>query len=157
MNGLDNFKSFILKGNILDFAIGMLIGTAVVELIKSMMSDIIMPGVGLAIGNVDLIDIFIVLKEGTITGPYKTLADAQANGAVTLNIGKFFDTVSSFLAISYVTYIFIKNIDRLKGSGDTSESKPAVKDCPFCFTTIPLNAIRCPNCTSHLKEKSDVA
>jgi len=143
------FKEFALRGNVVDMAVGIVIGAAFGTIVKSFVSDILMPPIGLLLGNVDFSNLFIVLQGGE-SGPFATIADAQAAGAVTLNYGLFVNTVISFIIIALAVFMVIKSLNRLKRAEDAPATEPATKDCPFCFTTIPINAKRCPNCTSLL-------
>jgi large conductance mechanosensitive channel len=141
------FKEFAMKGNVVDMAVGIVIGAAFGTIVKSFVSDILMPPIGLLLGNVDFSNLFIVLKGGD-AGPFSTIADAQAAGAVTLNYGLFVNTVISFIIIAFAVFMVIKSLNRLKRAEDAPAAEPTTKDCPFCFTTIPISATRCPNCTS---------
>lgn len=144
------FKKFVMRGNVIDMAVGIVIGTAFGAIIKSFVADVIMPPIGLLLGNVDFNNLFVVIKQGAETpGPYATLADAQAAGAVTLNWGVFVNTIIAFLLIALAIFIVIRQINRLKREPPPAE--PTEKDCPYCLTKIPIKATRCPNCTSQLQ------
>ncbi len=143
------FKDFAIKGNVLDMAVGIIIGAAFGTIIKSLVDDVLMPPVGLLLGNVDFSNLFAVLREGKVAGPYVNLAAAKAAGAVTLNIGLFINTVISFVIVAFSVFLVVKNVNRFKKAPPPPE--PATKNCPFCFTAIPVKATRCPNCTSELK------
>lgn len=143
------FKEFAMRGNVVDMAVGIIIGAAFGTIVGSLVNDIIMPPIGLLLGNVDFSDLFVVLKEGAATGPYPTLAAAKAAGAVTLNYGAFVNTVINFLIVAFAVFLLIKNINKLRRPAPAAE--PTTKNCPFCFSTIPIKAVRCPNCTSDLK------
>jgi large conductance mechanosensitive channel len=143
------FKEFAMKGNVLDMAVGIIIGAAFGPIVKSLVNDIIMPPIGLLLGNVDFSNIFAVLKEGSkAVGPYASVAAAQAAGAVTMNFGLFVNTVINFLIVSFAVFILVKNVNRFRKK---EEEAPTKKDCPFCFSSIPIKATRCPSCTSELK------
>jgi large conductance mechanosensitive channel len=144
------FKEFIARGNVMDMAIGVIIGTAFGAIVKSLVSDIIMPPIGLLLGDVDFSNLYILLEKGDPTGPYASLADAQAAGAVTINYGVFIDTVISFLVVALVVFIVIRNVNRLKREEEAPPAEPTTKECPFCLSTIPIQASRCPHCTSEL-------
>jgi large conductance mechanosensitive channel len=146
---LKEFKEFAMRGNVIDMAVGIIIGAAFGTIVKSLVADVIMPPIGLLLGNVDFANLFIVLKQGSTIGPYLSLAEAQAAGAVTINYGFFINTVISFIIVAFAVFLVIKNINRLK---EKEEAKPAptTKECPFCLTAIPIKAKRCPNCTSSL-------
>ena len=149
---LKEFKEFALRGNVMDMAIGIIIGAAFGTIVKSFVADIIMPPIGLLLGNVDFQNLFIVLKQGTATAPYASLAEAQAAGAVTFNYGLFINTVISFLIIAIAVFMVIKTMNKMKRKKEEPAAEPTTKDCPFCTTAIPIKAVRCPHCTSQLKE-----
>lgn len=152
MGMIKEFKEFAVKGNVMDMAIGIIIGAAFGTIVKSFVADVIMPPIGLLLGNVDFANLFMVLKDAA-TGPavYATVADAQAAGAVTLNYGLFFNTIISFLIIAFAIFIVIKNINKMKKEKPAPVADPTTKDCPFCLTEIPIKAVRCPNCTSTIE------
>jgi large conductance mechanosensitive channel len=144
-----DFRDFILRGSVVDLAIGVIIGAAFGTIVTSLVNDIIMPPVGLLLGNVDFTDLFIVLKAGVkAPTPYATLADAQAAGAVTVNYGVFITRAVSFLIVAFSVFMMVRAVSRLKHK---EAPPPSTRPCPFCATDIPLKAIRCPNCTSELK------
>jgi large conductance mechanosensitive channel len=144
---LDEFKKFIMRGNVLDLAVGIIIGVAFGAIVKSLVDDIIMPPIGLALGNVDFSDMFLLLKDGTkAAAPYATLADAQAAGAVTLNYGLFVNQILTFLIVAFAVFLVVRLANRLQGP----PAAATTKDCPYCKMSIPLAAVRCPNCTSEL-------
>jgi large conductance mechanosensitive channel len=144
------FKEFIARGNVMDMAIGVIIGTAFGAIVKSLVSDIIMPPIGLLLGNVDFANLYVLLEKGDPTGPYASLVDAQAAGAVTINYGVFIDTVISFLVIAFVVFLVIRNVNKLKREEEAPPAEPTTKECPFCLSTIAIQASRCPHCTSEL-------
>ena len=151
MGMLKEFKEFAVKGNVVDMAVGIVIGAAFGTIVKSLVADIIMPPIGLLLGKVDFSNLFIVLKEGAkAAGPYASLADAKAAGAVTVNYGAFFNTIVSFVIIAFAMFIIIKQMNRLKKEEEAKPAEPTTKECPKCFTTIPIKATRCPNCTSEI-------
>lgn len=145
------FKEFAMRGNVVDMAVGIVIGAAFGTIINSFVADIIMPPIGLILGNVDFSGMFIVLKEGKVAGPYDTIAAAKAVGAVTLNYGLFINTIISFLIIAFSVFIVIRNINKLKRQEEAPPAAPATKECPYCIAAIPIKAVRCPQCTSELK------
>src|SRR4030065_907234 len=145
---LKDFKEFIMRGNAVSMAVGVIIGIAFGGIINSMVNDILMPPVGLLLGKVDFSNLFVVLKEGATSGPYLSLSAAKEAGAVTLNYGTFIITIINVLIIAIVLFFIIKAVNRLIKK---KEVKPSTKDCPFCFTLINVKATRCPNCTSELK------
>jgi large conductance mechanosensitive channel len=142
------FKEFAMRGNVVDMAVGIVIGAAFGAIIASFVADVLMPPIGLLLGRVDFANLFVVLKQGTMAGPYESLAAAKQAGAVTLNIGVFINTIVSFLIIAFAVFLVIRWINRLKAK--EAPAAPTTKDCPFCFVAIPLQASRCPHCTSQL-------
>ncbi len=145
-----DFKEFAMRGNVVDMAVGIVIGAAFGTIVKSFVDDVLMPPIGLLLGNVDFANLFIVLKEGAkAAGPYASLAAAKAAGAVTLNWGAFINTIISFIIIAFAVFLVIRGINRMKQEKE-APAEPTTKECPFCFTAIPIQASRCPNCTSQL-------
>jgi len=142
---LKEFKEFAMRGNVVDMAVGIIIGAAFGTIVKSLVNDIIMPPIGLLLGNVDFSNLFVVLKG---VGSYATLAEAQAAGAVTLNYGVFVNTIINFVIVAFAIFMVVKNMNRLKRQEPAPE--PTTKECPYCLSAIPLNATRCPFCTSEL-------
>lgn len=147
---LKEFKEFAVKGNVVDMAVGIIIGAAFGTIVNSLVADIIMPPVGVLLGNVDFAGLLVVLKEGATPGPYASPAAAKAAGAVTLNYGQFINTIISFLIVAFSVFLIVKNINRLKRE---EEAPPAVptKECPFCLSAIPVKAVKCGHCTSEIK------
>ena len=143
------FKEFAMKGNVIDMAVGIIIGAAFGTIIKSLVDDVLMPPIGLLLGNVDFSNLFLVIKEGKVAGPYVSLAAAKAAGAVSVNMGIFINTIISFLIVAFSVFLVIKNVNRFQKAPPPPD--PTTKDCPFCFTAIPIKATRCPHCTSELK------
>jgi large conductance mechanosensitive channel len=148
---LKEFKEFIMRGNVVDMAVGIIIGAAFGAIVTSLVNDVIMPPIGLLLGNVDFANLFILLKEGTPGKPYASLADAQAAGAVTINYGTFINSVIAFLIVAFVIFLLIRNINRLRREAEEEPAaEPTTQECPFCRSTIPLGAVRCAYCTSQL-------
>ena len=148
---LKEFKEFAMRGNVVDMAVGIIIGAAFGTIVKSLVADVIMPPIGLLMGGVDFADLFIVLKEGAeAAAPYATLADAKAAGAVTINYGAFANTVISFLIVAFAVFMLIKGINSAKREEEAPPAEPTDKECPHCFSKIPIQATRCPHCTSEL-------
>jgi large conductance mechanosensitive channel len=144
------FKAFIMRGNVLDLAVGFIMGGAFGTIVKSLVDDVIMPPIGLALGNVDFSDLFKVLKAGIkAPPPYASLAEAQAAGAVTINYGVFINSVVSFLIVAFAVFLLVKAANRMKPAD--AAAAPSTKDCPFCRMAIPVGATRCPQCTSELR------
>jgi len=150
MGMMKEFREFAVRGNVVDMAVGIIIGAAFGTIVKSLVADVIMPPIGLLLGNVDFSNLFIVLKSGAEAGPYLTLADANAAGAVTLNYGAFINTIISFVIVAFAVFILIRNINRLKKKEEAPAAEPTTKECAFCLSTIPIKATRCPHCTSDL-------
>lgn len=148
---LKEFKEFAMRGNVVDMAVGIIIGAAFGQIITSLVNDVLMPPIGLLFGSVDFSNLFMVLKEGTATGPYASLADAQAAGAVTLNYGLFVNTIISFAIVAFAVFLLIRSINRLQRQEEAPPAEPTTKECPHCLSTIPLQATRCPHCTSELE------
>lgn len=149
---LKEFKEFALRGNALDMAVGIIIGAAFSTIVNSLVNDILMPPFGWLLGGVDFENFYLTIKSGTPAGPYTSLMDARAAGAVTVNYGIFINSVISFLIVAIAMFLFIRAINRLQAGKDEQkpESAPTTKECPFCFTTIPVGATRCPHCTSQI-------
>ena len=152
MGMMKEFKEFAVKGNMVDMAVGIVIGAAFGTIIKSLVADVIMPPIGLLLGGVDFSNLFMVLKESAEGfATYATIAEAHAAGAVTLNYGQFINTIISFLIVAFAIFILIKNMNKMKKQEEVAPAAaPTTKECQFCLTDIPINAKRCPNCTSNL-------
>lgn len=148
---LKEFKEFAMRGNVVDMAVGIIIGAAFGTIINSLVQDVIMPPIGLLLGNIDFSNIFLVLKEGKVPGPYETLAAAKTAGAVSMNIGIFINTIISFIIIAFSVFLLIRSVNKLKRQQEAPPVVPTTKECIYCFSTIPIKATRCPNCTSELK------
>jgi large conductance mechanosensitive channel len=147
---VDEFKKFIMRGNVLDMAVGIIIGAAFGTIITSLVADVIMPPIGLLLGNVDFTNLFVVLKEGAkAAGPYASLAAAKGAGAVTINIGVFINTIISFLIVALAIFLLIRSVNKLYPK---PAEVSATKDCPHCLMSIPINATRCGHCTADLKK-----
>ncbi len=139
------FKEFAMKGNVLDMAVGIIMGVAFGKIITSFVNDVIMPPIGLLLGNVDFTSLFI-----NLTGQsYKTIADAKAAGAATINYGVFLNTILDFLIVAFVMFLMVRQVNRLKKA--PAPAAPSTKECGYCYSAIPIKATRCPNCTSELK------
>jgi large conductance mechanosensitive channel len=148
---LKDFKEFAMRGSVVDMAVGIVIGAAFGTIVKSFVDDVLMPPIGLLLGNVDFSNLFITLKDGAkAAGPYASLVAAKAAGAVTLNLGLFINTIISFVIIAFAVFLVIKGINRMKKEEVAPPAEPTTKECPFCLSTISLKATRCPHCTSEL-------
>jgi large conductance mechanosensitive channel len=148
---LKEFKEFAMRGNVLDMAVGIIIGAAFGAIVTSFVQDVIMPPIGLLLGNVDFSNFFLVLKEGKVAGPYASLAAAKAAGAVSLNLGLFVNTIINFLIVAFAIFLLVRTVNKLKREEVAPPAAPTTKDCPYCFSKVPIPATRCPNCTSELK------
>lgn len=144
---LKEFKEFIARGSAVDLAVGVVIGAAFGAIVKALVDGMIMPVIGLALGKIDFTNLFIELGPGKTPGPYSTLAAAQTAGASVFAYGLFISAVVNFLIIATVIFILVKAINVVR----KPPAPPAMKDCPFCLTSIPAGALRCPACTSELK------
>jgi large conductance mechanosensitive channel len=145
------FKEFAMRGNVVDMAVGIVIGAAFGTIIKSLVSDVIMPPIGMLMSGVDFSDMFMVLKEGAdAAAPYLSLQAAKDAGAVTLNYGAFINTVISFLIVAFAIFMVIKGMNSMQKQEEEAPAEPTTKSCPHCVTDIPIKAKRCPNCTSEV-------
>lgn len=146
------FKEFAMRGNVIDMAVGIIIGAAFGTIVKSLVSDIIMPPIGMLLGNVDFSQLFVTIKDGATPGPYATVDAAQKAGAITINYGIFINTVISFLIVAFAIFMMIKALNSLKKKQEkVPPESPTTKNCPYCQETIAISATRCPHCTSELK------
>jgi len=143
---LNEFKKFIMRGNVIDLAIGVIIGGAFGKIVTSFVNDILMPPIGMLLGKVDFSNLYINLSGGQ----YDSLAKAQEAGAVTLNYGLFLNSVIDFVIITFIIYLLVRQINKLEKPAETP-SEPTTKECPYCYSSIPVKATRCPACTSQLK------
>jgi large conductance mechanosensitive channel len=150
MGFVKEFREFAVRGNVVDMAVGIIIGGAFGTVVKSFVDDVMMPPLGILVGNVDFSDMTMVLRQGSTPGPYETLAAARDAGAVTLNVGLFLNAVVSFAIVAFAVFILVRAINRLKRTEEAPPPAPTTKDCPFCASAIPQKASRCPLCTSEL-------
>jgi large conductance mechanosensitive channel len=148
---LKEFKEFAMRGNVVDMAVGIIIGAAFGSIVQSLVADMIMPPIGLLLGKIDFSNLFLTLKEGVAAGPYATLAEAKKAGAVTINYGLFANTVINFLIVAFAVFLLVRSINRLKRQQEAAPAAPSTRECPYCLSSIPLKAIRCAHCTSELK------
>lgn len=150
---IKEFKAFIARGNVIDLAVGIVIGAAFGAVVGSFVNDIIMPPIGLLLGNVDFANLFSIIKQGTTAGPYATVAAAKAAGAVTINWGIFINTIINFIIIALAVFLVVKAYNKMqKKPAPAPAGPPTTKECPHCFSIIPIKATRCPHCTSELKK-----
>jgi large conductance mechanosensitive channel len=154
MGMVKEFKEFVARGNVMDMAIGIVLGAAFGAITKSMVDDVLMPPIGLLLGGVDFGNLFVVLREGIAAGPYLTVADAKEAGAVILTYGIFFQTIINFLIIAFAVFLLVKGVNRLKRAQEEPQpaAAPVTRDCPYCTMAIPLQARRCPQCTSEIEK-----
>lgn len=157
---LKEFREFVTRGNVIDLAIGIIIGAAFGTIVNSLVTDVIMPPIGLLLGNVDFTNLFVVLRSGAAAPPpYHTLAEAQAAGAVTINYGVFINTIITFLIIAFAVFMIVRWVNRIRREAEArmraavaaaAPATPSTKGCPFCKSEVHLEAMRCPHCTSML-------
>lgn len=151
MGVVKEFREFAVRGNVIDMAVGIIIGGAFGTVVKSFVDDVMMPPLGMLVGDVDFQDMLFVLRQGTPSGPYETLAAARDAGAVTLNLGLFINAMVSFAIVAFAVYLLVRGVNRLKRKGEVAPTPaPSTKDCPFCVSSIPMKATRCPFCTSEV-------
>jgi large conductance mechanosensitive channel len=148
---LKEFKEFAMRGNVVDMAVGIIIGAAFGTIVNSLVQDVIMPPIGLLLGNIDFSNLFLVLKDGKVAGPYATVALAKAAGATTMNYGVFINTIISFIIVAFAVFLLVRTMNRLRRQGEVPPAVPTTKECAYCLSTIPIKATRCPSCTSELK------
>lgn len=152
---LEEYKKFAVRGNVVDMAVGIIIGAAFNGVVQSLVKDLLTPPLGLLMGDVDFTNLFVVLREGTPAAPYATLEAARSAGAVTLNLGVFVNSLVSFLIVSFAVFMLVRYINRLREPETAPEpAAPTVKKCPYCVSDVPLSATRCPHCTSDLPEEA---
>jgi len=142
---LKEFREFAIKGNAVDIAIGVVLAAAFGAIVNSLVKDVIMPPIGLVLGKTDFSNLFVIVKAGSLPGPYPSLAAAQASGAVTVNYGTFLNTIITFVIVAFSIFLVVKLMNRLRRPEEV-----ATKDCPYCLSSIPIAATRCSACTSHL-------
>jgi large conductance mechanosensitive channel len=148
-----DFRAFLTRGNVIELAIAFMLGVAFGDVVKSAVADLIAPIIGIVFGDLNFVDYFAVLREGKTAGPYATLEAARAAGAVTLNWGQFVTRVISFLITAFVLFMIVRYVMNLhrRQQGVEEAAAPTTKDCPFCYSKIPVHATRCPQCTSSLE------
>ncbi len=141
------FKEFVMRGNVLDMAVGIIIGAAFGKIVSSFVNDVLMPPIGVLLGKVDFSNLFITLSGQSFT----TLEEAKKAGVATIKYGLFFNTIIDFILVALAVFIMIRQVNRLKRQPDPAPAVQTTKECPYCFSAIPIKATRCPNCTSELK------
>jgi large conductance mechanosensitive channel len=144
---LKEFKEFAMRGNVLDMAIGIIIGAAFGKIITSLVGDVLMPPIGLLLGKLDFSNLFINLSGQH----FASLTDAKTAGVATINYGIFFNTIIDFVIVAFVIFLLIRQVNKLKRQPEPAPAVPTTKECPFCLSVIPIKATRCPHCTSELK------
>jgi large conductance mechanosensitive channel len=149
---LEEYKKFAIRGNVIDMAVGIIIGAAFGTVVQSLVNDVLMPPLGLLTGGVDFKNVFVVLSEGAPAAPYATLEAAQSAGAVTINLGMFVNAVISFVIVSFAVFLLVRYINQLREPDEGPPLPPSVKKCPYCVSDVPVQATRCPHCTSDLPE-----
>lgn len=147
---LEEFKKFAIRGNVIDMAVGIIIGAAFGTIVQSLVKDILTPPLGLLTGNVDFTNLFVTLKYGDPAGPYATLQAARDAGAVTMNFGVFLNGLISFVIISFAVFLLVRYINMLREPDEGPAPPKTIKKCPYCVSDVPIQATRCPHCTSEL-------
>jgi large conductance mechanosensitive channel len=143
-----DFKEFIMRGNVVDLAVAVIIGAAFGKIVSSLVNDVLMPPIGLILGNVDFSNLFVNLSSTS----YKSLAEAKASGAATINYGVFLNAVVDFLIVAFVIFLLVRTVSRMKRlHAAPAPAAPTTRDCPYCLSSIPIKATRCAHCTSELK------
>ena len=144
---IKEFKEFIMRGNVVDMAVGIILGVAFGAVVNSLVNDVLMPPIGLALGNMDFSNLFINLSGQT----YTSLAEAKTAGAPVIAYGAFINVVINFIIVAFAVFLLVKQVNRMRRPKEAPVAAPTTKDCPFCSTAIPVKAVRCPHCTSDLK------
>ena len=144
------FREFAVRGNVVDLAVGLILGASFGAIVKSLVDDLLMPPIGLLTGGMDFADLFVLLKPGSPAGPYASLEQAKAAGAVTVNYGAFLNNVVGFVIVAFAVFLLIRGINRLRREQPAPAPAPTTRACPFCATDLPRAAVRCPTCTSEL-------
>lgn len=151
MSLAQDFKKFAMRGNVVDMAVGIIIGGAFGTIVKSLVDDVLMPPIGMLIGNVDFSNLFLVVKAGDPAAPYATLAAAKEAGAVSIAYGMFINALVSFLIVAFAVFLLVRAMVKLQTTEAAPPAVPTTKDCDYCKTSIPIKAVRCPHCTSEIK------
>jgi large conductance mechanosensitive channel len=152
---LEEYRAFAVRGNVVDMAVGIIIGAAFNGVVQSLVTDVLTPPLGLLIGDVDFANLFVVLQPGTPAGPYATLDAAQSAGAVTINVGAFLNAAVSFLIVTAAVFLVVRSVNRLRAPDAAPEPVAStVKKCPRCLSDVAAGATRCPHCTSSLPDDS---
>lgn len=147
------FKAFAVRGNVIDMAVGIIIGAAFTAVVNSLVQDVLMPPLGLFTSEIDFSNAFLVLAQGSVPGPYGSLKAAEEAGAVVIRYGSFLNNIISFGFVAFAIFLLVRYINKLRDPKQTPEPvSPTIKKCPFCYSDIPVQASRCPDCTSELRE-----
>ena len=155
MSIFEEYQKFAVRGNVVDMAVGIIIGAAFNGVVQSLVKDVLTPPLGLLMGDVDFTNLFVVLREGAPAAPYATLEAAQSAGAVTINLGVFVNSAVSFLIVTGAVFVLVRYVNRLREPETAPEpAAPTVKKCPYCASDVPVAATRCPHCTSDLPAES---
>jgi large conductance mechanosensitive channel len=152
MRIIEEYQKFAIRGNVVDMAVGIIIGAAFNGIVQSLVKDVLTPPLGLLMGGVDFTNLFVVLKEGTTPGPYATLEAARSAGAATINLGVFINALVSFLLVSFAVFLLVRYINEMREPDTGPPPPPTTKKCPHCISDVPIQATRCPHCTSELEE-----
>ena len=152
---LEEYKTFAIRGNVIDMAVGIIVGAAFGTVVQSLVKDVLTPPLGLLTGGTDFANLFVVLQEGTPDAPYATLQAAQSAGAVTINVGTFINAVISFLIVTFAVFLLVRYINRLRAPDEGPPPPKTIKKCPHCVSDVPVQATRCPHCTSELHEAGE--
>ncbi len=147
---LKEFREFALKGNVMDMAVGIIIGAAFSAIVGSLVADVLMPPIGLILGNIDFANLFVLLKEGAQPGPYATVAEAKKAGAITINYGLLISTLVNFILVAFALFMVVRNINRLRREEAPAPPAPDTKECPHCISKIPAKATVCAYCTNRV-------
>ncbi len=147
---MKEFKEFALRGNMVDMAVGIIVGAAFGSIVNSLVADIIMPPIGLLLGKVDFANLFVLLKEGKVPGPYASVAAAKAAGAVTFSYGIFINSIINFIIIVFSVFLVVRKINALNREKEAPPAAEPTKECPYCLSVIPVKAVRCAHCTSEI-------
>jgi large conductance mechanosensitive channel len=157
---VEEFRAFIMKGNVVDLAVGIIIGVAFSGVVTSLVNDVMMPPIGLGLGGVDFRESYVVLKDGpgNVTPPYDSLAAANADGAVTWRFGSFVNAVINFVIVAFSVFVMVKVIGRMRAKEEAkAEAAPTEKECPYCLMKVPIKAVKCGHCTSDIGAESGKA
>jgi large conductance mechanosensitive channel len=153
MSMMKEFRDFAMRGNVVDMAVGIIIGAAFGTIVNSLVKDVIMPPIGLALGKVDFSNLFVVLKGGAVPAPYASVADAAKAGAVSINYGMFLNTIINFVIVAFAVFLLIRTVNKAKAAAEkpAPDAAPTTKACPYCLSTVPIKATKCAFCASEIR------